>query len=218
MADSISRAGQAYSTREILEWVAGIHAKHDDALASAFATPARAAIPAIQVGPLEGRALELFARMAQASKIVEVGTLAGYSAIWLARGLARGGHLWTVEFEARHAELAQKNLEQAGLADRVTIVRGSAREVLPTLERHGPFDVVFIDADKANYDHYGDWAFANLRPGGLLLGDNAFFFGKLLDDTPDARAMRRFHEQAAERFASTCLATPDGMLLGVKPA
>jgi caffeoyl-CoA O-methyltransferase len=218
MADSTSRSGAAYSSREILEWVAKVHAPHDESLAAAFATPERSSIPAIQVGPLEGRALELLATMVRATKIVEVGTLAGYSAIWLARGLAPGGHLWTVEYETKHAALAQKNIAHAGLADRVTIARGSARDVLPTLEGHGPFDLVFVDADKASYDFYGDWAFANLRPGGLLLGDNAFFFGNLLGAGDDAEAMRRFHERAAGRFLSTCFATPDGLLVGVKRA
>jgi predicted O-methyltransferase YrrM len=89
-------------------------------------------------------------------------------------------------------------------------------EVLERLSPEGPFDAVVIDADKANYDRYGRWARANLRRGGLLLGDNAYLFGRLLDQSPEAEAMRRFHEEAAESFDTVCVPTPDGLLLGIK--
>jgi caffeoyl-CoA O-methyltransferase len=145
-----------------------------------------------------------------------VGTLAGYSTIHLARGLAPGGHLWSVEYDGHHAEVARGNIEAAGLTDRVTVVQGAGLDVLPTLEEHGPFDAVFIDADKVNYDGYGRWAARNLRPGGLLLGDNAVYFGRLLEDADAAPAMRRFHEEAAAHFDTVCIPTPDGLLLGIK--
>jgi len=98
----------------------------------------------------------------------------------------------------------------------VTVVEGAGLDVLPSLEKHGPFDAVFIDADKANYDAYGRWAARNLRKGGLLLGDNAFLFGRLLEKSSEAAAMRRFHEEAALLFDTVCIPTPDGLLLGVK--
>ena len=106
-------------------------------------------------------------------RAIEVGTLIGYSAIHVARALPADGHLWTIEFERKHADLARANLAAAGVAAKVTVCDGAGVDVLPTLEPHGPFDAVFIDADKVNYHHYGRWAVANLRPGGIVLGDNA---------------------------------------------
>ncbi len=214
MADSSSRAGARYATPEILDYVQRTHIAADPGLARAFAVPD--GVPAIQVNPSEGRLLHLIARLAGARKIVEVGTLAGYSAIHLARALPDGGKLWSVEYAPRHAELARGNLAAAGVADKVTVVVGAGREVLPTLTGNGPFDLVFIDADKESYDFYGEWAIANLRPGGVVLGDNAYVFGELLGDGERARAMRRFHEHVAAACDSTCIPTPDGLVLGLK--
>jgi predicted O-methyltransferase YrrM len=121
-----------------------------------------------------------------------------------------------VEFDPKHARVARENIAAARLADKITVHEGSGLHVLPRLVRFGPFDAVFIDADKGNYDGYGRWAAENTRPGGLLVGDNAFFFGRLLEDSPEAAAMRRFHEEAREHFDTVCLPTPDGMLLGVR--
>ncbi len=214
MADDDSRAGSRYATRPILDWCAQAHAPHDAALARAFATPDD--VPAIMVGPSEGRLLALCCQLVGARKVVEVGTLVGYSTIHMARALAPGGHLWSIEFEARHAAIARDNLAAAGLADRVTVLEGAGLDVLPTLEPHGPFDVVFIDADKVNYERYGTWALANLRPGGLVLGDNAFLFGELLDDSDRGRAMRAFHQLVANHCDSVNIPTPDGLVLGIK--
>ena len=216
MADSASRAGERYASPVILEYVNRVHARHDSALAQAFAVPE--GIPAIQVGPSEGRLLYLLMRLANARKIVEVGTLVGYSAIYLARALPPQGHLWTVEFEPRHAEVARANIAQAGLADRVTVHVGAGRDVLPALESNGPFDAVFIDADKVNYDFYGMWAIDHLRPGGLVIGDNAYLFGELVDDSDRGVAMRAFHELVARRCESVCIPTPDGLVVGIKNA
>jgi len=217
MADQDSRAGSRYTTGELLDFTNRVHAAHDAGLSAAFDAPGREDMPAIQVGASEGKTLEILMQMIGAKKIVEVGTLAGYSAIRLARGMADGGMVWTIEFDPRHAEVARANIETAGMADDIEVLVGAGVDVLPTLEAHGPFDAVFIDADKGNYDKYGIWAADNLRVGGLLIGDNAFYFGELLNESkPEAAAMRRFHEQAAERFDSVCVPTPDGMLLGVK--
>jgi caffeoyl-CoA O-methyltransferase len=214
MADKDSRAGARYATEELLSYVNRVHAAHDAALAQAFAVPE--GIPAIQVGPSEGKLLELLVRLAGASKIVEVGTLVGYSAIRMAAALPAGGHLWTVEFEPKHAEVARGNIARAGLADRVSVHVGAGIDVLPTLSANGPFDVVFIDADKINYDSYGKWAIANLRKGGLVIGDNAYLFGELVDDSDRGRAMRAFHEQVASTCDSVCVPTPDGLVVGIK--
>jgi caffeoyl-CoA O-methyltransferase len=216
MADNDSRSGTTYAHPDVLRWLEQLHAPHDVGLQVAFDAPARLAMPQIQVGPAEGRLLELFARLVGARKIVEIGTLAGYSAIRLARGMPRGGLVWTFEVDPRHAKVARYNVAAAGLDERVTVLEGRATERLAEIEREGPFDLVFIDADKERYDEYGRWAAGHTRPGGLLLGDNAFFFGKLLEDTPGARAMRRFHEEAREHYETVCVPTPDGLLLGVR--
>jgi caffeoyl-CoA O-methyltransferase len=103
-----------------------------------------------------------------------------------------------------------------GRADRVTVLRGAGVDVLPSLVPHGPFDAVFLDADKVSYAHYARWALANLRAGGLLLGDNAYLFGELLDDSDRGRAMREFHQLVAAACDSVCIPTPDGLVVGLK--
>jgi caffeoyl-CoA O-methyltransferase len=217
MADPSSRAGARYATPELLSYLDGLHAPHDDALAWAFTAPERESMPAIQVGAQEGRLIELLVRLCRVRRAVEIGTLAGYSAIRIARGLEQGGRLFTLERDPRHAEVARGSIARAGVGDRVEIVVGDAVERLPDVAAHGPFDLVFLDADKGRYDVYGRWAAQNLRPGGVILADNAYFFGRLLDqDDADAAAMRRFHEEAREAFATVCIPTPDGLLLGIK--
>jgi caffeoyl-CoA O-methyltransferase len=214
MADLDTRAGNRHGSQAILDYVNHVHAPHDAGLARAFEVPD--GIPAIQVSASDGKLLELLLRLIGAAKVVEVGTLIGYSAIHLARALRPGGHLWSIEYEAHHAEVARGNLAAAGFADRVTVLHGAGRDVLPTIERHGPFDAVFIDADKVNYHHYGRWALDHLRTGGLVLGDNAYLFGELLDDTDRGRAMRAFHELVAARCDSVCATTPEGLVIGIK--
>jgi len=217
MADRDSRAGTRYATPDIVAWADALHVPHDDGLRAAYEAPDREGIPAIQVGISEGKTLGLLLRLIGARRVVEIGTLAGYSAIHMARALPPDGHLWTIEADPHHAEVATANLRTAGLSDRVTVVVGKAREVLGTLEQHGPFDAVFLDADKGSYDHYGRWAAANVRPGGLVLADNAYFFGNLLDpERPEAAAMRRFHQEAAASFDAVCLPTPDGLVVGIR--
>ena len=217
MADADSRTGARYATPEIVHWLDQLHAAHDAGLEQAFLAPGLNAMPAIQVGIGEGKLLSLLLRMIGAKKVVEFGTLAGYSAIRMAQALPDDGHLWSLEFDPRHAAIARANIEAAGLGERVTVLVGPALDALPGLEAHSPFDAAFIDADKGNYDRYGAWAAKALRPGGLLLGDNAYYFGNLLEEgNKDAAAMRRFHQQAKEAFDTVCIPTPDGLLLGIK--
>lgn len=216
MADEASRQGTIYWTPGILEFVQKLHAGHDAHLQRAFDAPGAHGMPAIQVGPSEGKLLGLLVRLSGAKKVVEVGTLAGYSAMWMARYLPRDGHLWTIELDPKHLDVAQANLKAAGLKDRATLLEGAALDILGILEKHGPFDAMFIDADKENYDRYGKWAAKNLRAGGLLLADNAFCFGRLLEDTPEAAAVRRFHQEIPADFDSVCIPTPDGLLVGIK--
>jgi len=168
------------------------------------------------VGRSEAHFLQLMVRLYRPTKIVEVGTLAGFSAISMARALPEGGRLWTIEHEPKHAEIARRNIEDAGLTHKVSVIEGDAVDALKAIEKNGPFDLVFLDADKERYDVYQDWAHRHLRTGGLLLADNAYYFGYLLDDTEDAAAVRRMHEKTALQFDSVCIPTPDGLLLGIK--
>jgi caffeoyl-CoA O-methyltransferase len=158
----------------------------------------------------------MFLGMAGARNVVEIGTLAGYSALRIARALPLDGRLFTIELEEARAEGARRVLDASDAGAKVTILTGPALELLPTLESKGPFDAVFVDADKKSYDAYGRWAASHLRKGGLLLGDNAYLFGRLLEDSEEAAAMRRFHEEAAGAFDTVCIPTPDGLLLGVR--
>ncbi len=217
MAGPATRDGHRVASPPILRWVEQVHAPHDPGLQAAHDAPDRFGLPPIHLAPSEGRLLELLLRMVRARKVVEVGTLAGYSALWMARGLAEDGRLWTIELDVRHAEVARQSFRDAGMEERVELLVGDAREVLRGLERLGPFDAVFLDADKAGYVHYGRWAAAHLRPGGLLLADNVYLFGRLLDeDDPEAEAMRTFHREAAAAFHSVCVPTPEGLLIGLR--
>ncbi len=228
MADHDSRQGHRYDSPEILDYLNQLHASHGGVpgaglgselgkgLAQAFAAPERQGLPAIQVGMSEGKLLAMLLRLAGARRAVEFGTLAGYSAIHMASALPADGHLWSLELEEKHAVAARENIAAAGLRERVTVLVGPALASLPQLESQGPFDAVFLDADKGRYDLYGRWAAAHLRPGGLLLVDNAYFFGRLLEDSAEAAAVRRCHEEAAPSFDSVCIPTPDGLLLGIR--
>lgn len=214
MAEKESRFGETKATPQIVGWVDRLHAPHDAAMARAFAVPD--GVPAIMVGPSDGKTIQLLMQLVGATKVVEVGTLVGYSTICLARGMSAGGTLWSIEFEPRHAEIARGNIAAAGHAERVTVLQGAGVDVLPTLDQHGPFDAVFIDADKVNYHHYGHWAVKHVRKGGLIIGDNAYLFGELLDDSDRGRAMREFHETVAAHCDSVCMPTPDGLVVGIK--
>ena len=182
----------------------------DPALAAALAANAAAGLPAIDVSPLQGKLLHLLARLAGARRILEIGTLGGYSTIWLARALPDGGRLVTLEAERRHAEVARANIARAGLADRVELIPGPALDTLPTLE--GPFDLVFIDADKRSNPDYLAWALRLSRPGAVIVCDNVIRDGAITDATsrdPGVVGTRRFLEMlAAEpRLSATAVQT-----------
>jgi predicted O-methyltransferase YrrM len=145
-------------------------------------------LPPIDVTPSQGKFLHLLARIAGARRILELGTLGGYSTIWLARALPQDGELISIEAEPHHAEVARANLQRAGVADRVTVITGRGLDVLPTLE--GPFDLVFIDADKAGTADYVEWAVRLGRPGTVVVADNVVRGGRVVDpDTDDPSAL-----------------------------
>lgn len=163
----------------------------DDALAAARASTVSADMPPIEVSAQHGRLLALLATISGARRVLEIGTLAGYSTINLARGVGPQGHVTTLEFAARHAEVARANLARAGVADRVQVVVGAALDTLPTLD--GPFDLVFIDADKENNVAYVEWAIRLGRPGTVIVVDNITRMGRVFEPAPDdvqARAVR----------------------------
>jgi predicted O-methyltransferase YrrM len=143
-------------------------------------------LPSIEVSPLQGKLLYLLGMLVSPRAILELGTLAGYSTIWLARTLAPGGHLTSLEVDAHHAEVARANLARAGLADAVSVIVGPALETLPTLS--GPFDLVFLDADKRRNADYLAWAVRLGRPGTLIVADNVIRGGDLLRDFFEALA------------------------------
>jgi predicted O-methyltransferase YrrM len=183
----------------------GLLVPADPALRAAIEESAAAGLPAIQVSPGQGRLLELLARARDARAILEIGTLGGYSAICLARGLAPGGRLITLEADPKHAEVARANLTRAGLAERVEIRLGPALDTLPRIaaEGRGPFDLVFIDADKPSNVDYFDWALRLTRRGSFIIVDNVVREGAVADRSsadPDVLGTRRVLEKmAAER-------------------
>jgi len=171
------------------KYLAGLLAPHDDALAAALEANAAAGMPAIDVSPTQGHFLNILARSIGARNILEIGTLGGYSTIWLARALPADGRLVTLEVNPKHAEVAKSNVERAGVAAMVDVRVGPALETLPQLQAEGlgPFDLVFIDADKPNNPNYLAWALLLSRPGTLIICDNVIRKGAVADaDSSDA--------------------------------
>jgi predicted O-methyltransferase YrrM len=191
----------------------------DPALERALAASEAAGLPPIAVTPNQGKLLYLLARIHGARSILELGTLGGYSTIWLARALPDGGRLVTLEANPAYAEVARANIEAAGLGAVVELRVGPALETLPELlaEGAGPFDLIFIDADKQNYPGYLEWSLKLSRPGSVIIGDNVVRGGAILD--PEAgdpslgvdglRAVRRFYEllAAEPRVSATAIQT-----------
>jgi predicted O-methyltransferase YrrM len=176
--------------------------RHDPALDAALKASDAAGLPQINVAPNQGKFLMLTAMSLRAQRILEIGTLGGYSTIWLARGLADGGRLITLEINPRHAEVARQNIAQAGLAGMVEIRVGTALESLAQLAASEPvpFDLIFIDADKENNAAYFEWALRLSRPGSLIIVDNVVRAGAVIDaGSSDSRVqgVRRFIERVA---------------------
>ena len=200
-------------------YITELFAAEDPILSKIRARHESEKLPAINVSPEEGKLLHLLLLLIQAKNVLEIGSLGGYSGVWLARALPADGRLVTIERDPKHARIAREAFAAAGLQDRIELIEGPALEVLPTLKPG--FDAVFIDADKEPLPHYFAWGMKLLRRGGLLLCDNAFFHGAavdLNDDSPNAEGVRKFNELASRdpRLVATIIPVRDGLVVGVK--
>jgi caffeoyl-CoA O-methyltransferase len=181
------------------QYISQLFQDEDDCLKATEQSIIESGIPPISISPNQGKLLQLLAKLCNAKKILEVGTLGGYSTIWMARALPENGKLITLEIDKKHAEVAQQNFNRCGLISKIEIRLGKAIELLPQLQAEGagPFDMIFIDADKPPYTEYFQWALQLSRPGTLIIADNVIREGKvLLEESPDemVSGVKRFNE------------------------
>jgi predicted O-methyltransferase YrrM len=196
------------------EYTTGLLIPPDPALSAALEASEAAKLPSINVSASQGKLLMVLARLARASQILEIGTLGGYSSIWLARALPPQGRLITLEANARHAEVARSNIARAGFASQVDVRLGDARASIQDLvkEKKGPFDLIFIDADKQSIPHYLEWSLKLARNGTLIIVDNVVREGALIDaknEDPNVQGVRKLHELIAgePRLTATTIQT-----------
>ena len=178
------------------QYLAGVLAPTDQHLEAALEANRKAGLPAIDVSPLQGKFLHVLVKMTQAKRVLEIGLLGGYSTIWMARALPKGGRIVSLEFSPTHAEVARANLKRAGLLGRVDVRVGPAIDSLPVIasERGGKFDLIFIDADKENNPQYLEWAIKLSHPGSVIVVDNVARHGQIIEAKtggPDIQATRR---------------------------
>jgi len=209
------------------DYIAGLLNPADEALAKTEASIENENIPPISVSPNQGKFLHVLAKLCQAKKILEIGTLGGYSTIWMARALPKDGRLITLELDQHHATVAARNINNAGLGNIVDIRVGKALDLLPAIEaeKAGPFDMIFIDADKPPYTEYFQWALKLSRPGTLIVADNVIRDGKVLDPEntdPMVKGAQRFNQALSANTAVTATIIQtvgakehDGMALAV---
>lgn len=208
----------------LARWAETVYQPEDPVLAEIRERSVREGLPPIQVGRFDGLHLEVLTRACGVRKAVEIGTLGGYSGVCLLRGMGEGGILHTFELEERNARVARESFRKAGFEGAATIHIGRAREELAGIVGMGPFDLVFIDADKVGYPFYLDWSADNLRVGGVVLGDNAFGWGGVAEpglpaeNADSIQALRAFSEALSRggRFRSTMIPTDEGLAMGVK--
>ena len=178
----------------------------------------------MQIGSDEGAMLHGFVKMIGAKKVVELGVLAGYSSIWMARALPKGGKIYAIEKDKRRIDSIRDNLKFCGVDKEVSLLNGDAVQILEEIKSEAPFDLIFIDADKGNYNKYLDWAEENIRKGGLIIADNTFLFGAVYGETDrnvkekTVEQMRLFNERLADRnkFTSMMIPTKEGLLVSIK--
>lgn len=201
-------------------YVRGLFAAEDEVLEELRYEISRRGLPEIHISAEQGRLLQVLLRAVGARRVLEVGTLGGYSALWMARALPADGRLLSLEVDPGRAAFAREFVGRARLDGVVEVRVGDAASVLPSLDAGEPFDAVFIDADKERYPLYLEQALRLLRPGGLVIGDNAFWSGRVLDEDPEeesTRAIRAFNRQIAEHpdLTGTIIPMRDGLAVAV---
>jgi predicted O-methyltransferase YrrM len=203
-------------------YISALFAAEDEVLAHIRQqTPARG-LPDIGITPEEGRFLHLLVRGCHAGLALEIGTLGGYSGVWITRGLAPGGKLITLEKSGAHAAVAREHFDLAGLSEQVEIRQGEAHQLLPGLRQKAPFDFIFIDADKPGYLAYYEWSVEHVRTGGVIAAHNALWGGAVAGDHhgEGIDLMREFNQTVAQdpRVTSTIFPAGDGTLVAVRLA
>lgn len=213
--------------QKVDEYIGNLLASETDALKRAERTTAEAGIPSINISPVQGKMLQVFAKMCNAQNVLELGTLGGYSTIWLANALPDTGKVTTLEIDPAYAAVAKQNFTYAGLDSKIDIRIGKALDILPQLATEGlpPFDLIFIDADKPPYPEYFEWAIKLGRPGTIIIADNVIRNGQVLDEhSPDEKVqgVRRLNQVLADNTAVTSIILQnvgmkeyDGMVVAV---
>ena len=191
-------------------WFSEKLAPQEPELINALQNNVKQGLPTHDVSALQGKMLSIFIQMSRAVRVLEIGTLGGYSTLWMARALPPHGSVTTIEFNKHHAQVARQNISNAGLTERVILHTGTALDILPTLK--GPFDLIFIDADKVNNPHYLEWAIRLSRAGSVIVGDNTVRGGSIIDsesDDPNVIGLRNFIEMISEdkRLDATAIQT-----------
>jgi caffeoyl-CoA O-methyltransferase len=215
------------SDSQITSYTEEIFRPLDKNLKLALELAKKEGLPDIQVCPMDGLHLETITRACQAIKAVEIGTLGGFSGVYIARGLSQGGKLYTFEKEDKHAAVAEKVFKINGVSEKVQIILGNAIDQLKKIEAEGPFDLAFLDADKVGYPAYLSWCEKNLRRGGVVLGDNCFGYGYIAadlksiareEDRKDVEALRVFNKELSQngKWRATILPTGEGLSFAVK--
>lgn len=208
-----------------IQYINDLFAEEDETLKDVYLAAQEINKEGIQVSPYEGKILQFLIQLSKAKKVVEIGTLVGYSAIWMARALPKDGKLYCLEKDDKNAEIARGFFEKVGLSHKIELKVGDALTSIEEIQTDGPFDMVFIDANKAAYEEYLDWAFENIASEGVIVGDNTFLFGNVLRDEPEKgisknqfSAMKAFNQKLADHpnFTSVMLPTAEGMTVGVR--
>ena len=222
--DYPSRDSEKWS--QVDAWFSEMLAPEEPQLNFALSNNIKQGLPAHDVSALQGKMLSLFIQMSRAVRVLEIGTLGGYSTMWMAKALPQHGSVTTIEFNEHHAEVARQNISNAGLAERVMLHTGAALDVLPTLE--APFDLIFIDADKVNNPHYLEWAIRLSHIGTVIISDNTVRGGSVIDsgnDDPNVKGLRKFVQMISEdkRLDATAIQTVgekgwDGFIMAIVKA
>jgi predicted O-methyltransferase YrrM len=211
--------------QEALGYIASTFAHEDEYSLRAKRAAHEMGVAGMMVSPVEGKILYTLLRLHKARTVVEVGGLTGYSALWMARALPEDGQLFSLEMNAQRASVAEQNFESAGIGRKIRVIVGDAQQNLPSIERHGPFDAIFIDANKSAYPDYLRWAEDHVRVGGLIIGDNTLLWGQVWKDSPDdgtswamLNGMKEFNARVADssRYESVLLPTIEGMTVAIK--